>query len=175
MQSEPSKVSQNDSLASIQNPTTPNQHGLSDEHDESSATLLHREDVARTSGAPIESDAASVSSEGSRRGRDIYPGRLNSSSSSSSSSSQRSSPVTRVEEYERQQTYSRGTSDRITFQVIPSPAGSRSRVSIEEFPNGTITRYNLTTENILLMLNRGLDAHLVPFASADNICNEPCL
>jgi hypothetical protein len=143
MQSEPSKVSQNDSLASTQNPTTPNQHGLSDEHDESSATLLHREDVARTSGAPIESDAASVSSEGSGRSRDTHSGRLN---SSSSSSSQRSSPVTRVEEYERQRTYSRRTSDRITFQIIPSTAGSRSRVSIEEFPNGTLALYDLTLE-----------------------------
>ena len=172
MQPEPLRVFQNDSLASSQNPTTPNQHGLSNEHDESSATRLGREDVARTSGASIEPDAASVSSEGSRRGRDSYSGRLN---SSSSSSSQRSSPVTRVEEYERQHTYSRRTSDRITFQVIPSTAGSRSRVSIEEFPNGTIARYNPTTGNVLLTSNRGLDAHLVPFASADNICNEPCL
>src|SRR5580700_5738497 len=99
MQPEPSRVSQNDSLVSAQNPTTPNQHGLSDEHDESSATLLGREDVARTSGASTESDATSVSSEGSRRGRDTHSGRLN-GSSGSSSSSQRSSPVTRVEEYE---------------------------------------------------------------------------
>jgi hypothetical protein len=170
MQPEPPRVSQNDSLASTQNPTTPNQHGLSDEHDESSAILLGREDVARTSGASIEPDAASVSSEGSRRGRETHSGRLNSSSSSSSSS-----PVTRVEEYERQQTYSRRTSDRITFQVIPSPAGRRSRVSIEQFPNGTIAGYDLNTRNILLMSNRGLDAYLVPFASADIICNEPCL
>jgi hypothetical protein len=146
MQPEPPRVSQNDSLASSQNPTTPNQHGLSDEHDESSATLLGREDVARTSGASIEPDATSVSSEGSRRGRDSHSGRLNSTSTSTSSSSQRSSPVTRVEEYERQQTYSRRTSDRITFQVIPSTAGSRSRVSIEEFPNGTMARYDLTLE-----------------------------
>jgi hypothetical protein len=144
MQPEPSRVSQNDSLASTQNLTTSNQHGLSDEHDESSATLLGREDVARTSGASTESDTASVSSEGSRRGRGTHSGRLN--SSSSSSSSQRSSPVTRVEEYERQQTYSRRKPDRITFQVIPSAAGSRSRVSIEEFPNGTIARYNLSLE-----------------------------
>jgi hypothetical protein len=144
MQPEPPRVSQNDSLASSQNPTTLNQHGLSDEHDGSSATLLGREAVARTSGASIEPDAASVSSEGSRRGRDSHSGRLN--STSTSSSSQRSSPVTRVEEYERQQTYSRRTSDRITFQVIPSAAGSRSRVSIEEFPNGTMARYNLTLE-----------------------------
>jgi hypothetical protein len=147
MQPEPPRVSQNDSLASFQNPTTPNQHGFPDEHDESSATLLDREDVARASSTSIEPDAASVSSEGSRRGRDSHSGRLNSSnSSSSSSSSQRSSLVTRVEEYERQQTYSRRTSDRITFQVIPSTAGSRSRVSIEEFPNGTIARYDLTLE-----------------------------
>ena len=146
MQSEPSKVSQNDSLASTQNPTTPNQHGLSDEHDESSAALLSREDIAGTSGASIEPDVASVSSEGSRRGRNTHSGRLNSSNSSSSSSSQRSSPLTRVEEYERQQTYSRRTSDRITFQIIPSTAGSRSRVSIEEFPNGTIALYDPTLE-----------------------------
>jgi hypothetical protein len=143
MQPEPSRVSQNDSLASTQNLITSNQHGLSDEHDESSATLLGREDVARTSGASTESDTASVSSEGSRRGRGTHSGRLN---SSSSSSSQRSSPVTRVEEYERQQTYSRRKSDRIAFQVIPSAAGSKSRVSIEEFPNGTIARYNLSLE-----------------------------
>jgi hypothetical protein len=144
MQPEPSRVSQNDSLVSAQNPTTPNQHGLSDEHDESSATLLGREDVARTSGASTESDTTSVSSEGSRRGRDTHSGRLN--SSSSSSSSQRGSPVTRVEEYERQHTYSRRASDRITFQVIPSAAGSSSRVSIEEFPNGTMARYNPSLE-----------------------------
>src|SRR4051812_32812316 len=135
MQPELPRVSQNDSLASTQNPPIPNQHGLSDEHDESSATLLSREDVTRTSDASIEPDATSVSSEGSRRGRDTHSGWLN---SSSSSNSQRSSPVNRVEEYERQQIYSRRTSDRITFQVIPSTAGSRSRVSIEEFPNGTI-------------------------------------
>ena len=144
MQPEPSRVSQNDSLVSAQNPTTPNQHGLSDEHDESSATLLGREDVARTSGASTESDATSESSERSRRGRDTHSGRLN--SSSSSSSSQRGSPVTRVEEYERQHTYSRRASDRITFQVIPSAAGSSSRVSIEEFPNGTMARYNPSLE-----------------------------
>jgi hypothetical protein len=145
MQPELSRVSQNDSLVSAQNLTTPNQHGLSDEHDESSATLLGREDVARTSGASTESDATSVSSEGSRRGRDTHSGRLN-SSSSSSSSSQRRSPVTRVEEYERQHTYSRRASDRITFQIIPSAAGSSSRVSIEEFPNGTVARYNPSLE-----------------------------
>jgi hypothetical protein len=147
MQPELSRVTQNDSLVSAQNPTTPNQHGLSDEYDESSATLLGREDVARTSGASTESDATSVSSEGSRRGRDTHSGRLNSSSSSSSSSSsQRRSPVTRVEEYERQHTYSRRASDRITFQVIPSAAGSSSRVSIEEFPNGTVARYDPSLE-----------------------------
>jgi hypothetical protein len=143
MQPELSRVSQNDSLVSAQNLTTPNQHGLSDEHDESSATLLGREDVARTSGASTESDATSVSSEGSRRGRDTHSGRLN---SSSSSSSQRSSPVTRVEEYERQHTYSRRVFDRITFQVVPSAAGSSSRVSIEEFPNGTVARYDPSLE-----------------------------
>jgi hypothetical protein len=146
MQPELSRVSQNDSLVSAQNLTTPNQHGLSDEQDESSATLLGREDVARTSGASTESDATSVSSEGSRRGRDTHSGRLNNSSSSSSSSSQRRSPVTRVEEYERQHTYSRRASDRITFQIIPSAAGSSSRVSIEEFPNGTVARYNPSLE-----------------------------
>jgi hypothetical protein len=147
MQPEPSRVSQNNSLASTQDSTTPSQHGLSDEHDESSAALLGREDVARTSGASIESDAVSVSSEGSRHGRDTHSRRLNSSSSgSSSSSSQRSSPITRVEEYERQRTYPRRVSDRVTFQIIPSTAGSRSRVSIEEFPNGTRARYDLTLE-----------------------------
>ena len=134
MQPEPPRVSQNDSLASAQNSLTSSQHGLLHEPEESSATLLSREDVARTSDFTIEPDAASESSEGSRRGRSAHPGRLN---GSGSSSSQRSSPVNRVEEYERQHTYSRPTSDRITFQVVPSTRGSGKGVSIEEFPNGT--------------------------------------
>ena len=132
MQSEPPKASQTDSLASAQNSASSDQHGLQCDHDESSATLLNREGVVGALGVAIEPDAASVSSEGSRRGRDTYRGRLN----RSSSSSQGSSTVNRVEEYERQQTYSRRTSDRITFQVVPSIRGTAKGVSIEEFPNG---------------------------------------
>jgi hypothetical protein len=136
MQPEPPIVSQNDSSANTQNSSTSDQHGLSHDYEESSATPLSREDVGRTSAIAVESDATSVSSEGSRRGRDACSRRLNSCSSNSSSSSQRGSPVNRVEEYERQQTYSRRTSDRITFQVVPSTRGSEKGVSIEEFPNG---------------------------------------
>jgi hypothetical protein len=135
MQPELLRASQNDSLANIQNSSTSYQHGLSLGHEESSATLFSREEVTRASDVPIEPDAASVSSEGSRRGRNVHSGRLN---SSSSRSSQRGSPVNRIEEYERQKTYSRRTSDRITFQVVPSTRGSERGVSIEEFPNGRI-------------------------------------
>ena len=132
MQSEPPRASQNDSLDSAQHPFNSDQYGLQCDHDESSATLLNREDFVGVLDVAIEPDAASVSSEGSRRGRNTYPGRLN----RRSSSSQGSSPVNRVEEYERQNTYSRRTSDRITFQVVPSIRGSAKSVSIEEFPNG---------------------------------------
>lgn len=133
MQSEPSKVSQNDSLTNTYNSSTSNQHGLSHEHAESSAALLSREDVGGALGLVFESDATSVSSEGSRRGRDTNSGRL---SSQSSSISQRGSPANRVEEYERQQIYSRRTSDRISFRVVPSTRGTGTGTSIEEFPNG---------------------------------------
>ena len=136
MQSEPPKVSQKDSLATTQNSFTTDQHGRQYRLNESSATLLSREDVAGTSDVAIEPDDASVASEGSRRGRDAHSRRLISSSSSSSSSSQRGSQVNRVEEYERQQSYSRRTSDRMTFQVVASTRSSAKGVSIEEFPNG---------------------------------------
>jgi hypothetical protein len=136
MQPEPPKVSQNDSLAITQNSSTANHHGLLHEHEESPATLLSREDVGGTSEVASYPDATSVSSEGSRRGRGTNSGRLNSSSSNSSSSSQRGSPVNRIDEYERRQTNSRRTSDRITFQIVPSKGGSGKGVSIEEFPNG---------------------------------------
>lgn len=134
MQPEPYRVSQNDSFAHTQNPSTSHQHGLLHEDEESSAALLIREDAARTPDAAMEPDAASVSSEGSQRGYGAYSGRLN--SSSSSSSSRRGSPVNRVEEYERQQTYSRRTSDRVVFQIVPSTRGSGSGITFEEFPNG---------------------------------------
>src|SRR5256885_8301314 len=121
MQPEPPKVSQNKSLTGAQSFCTSNQHGLSDEHEESSASLLAGEDAAMSPYVAVEPDAASASSEGSRRGPDTYAGRL--TSSSSSRSSQRSSPVNRIEEYERSRTYSRRTSDRIMFQVVSSTRG----------------------------------------------------
>lgn len=137
MQSEPPEVSPDNSLANSLNSSTANQHGLPDEHEQSSATLLRREDVARISRIAVDSDAASVSSEESRRGREAHSGRLTSSSSSSSSrSSQRGSPVNRIDEYERQQTYSRRRLDRITFQVVPSTRSNVRGISIQEFPNG---------------------------------------
>jgi hypothetical protein len=133
MQSEHPKVSQNDLSTNTQNSSTSNQHGLSLEHAESSAALLSREDAGEPPSLAFESDATSVSSEGSRRGRDTNSGRL---SSKSSRSPQRGSPANRVEEYERQQIYSRRTSDRILFQVVPSIRGTGTGTSIEEFPNG---------------------------------------
>jgi hypothetical protein len=138
MQPEPPKVSQNDSLAITQISSTANHHGLSHEDEEPPATLLDREDVGGTSEVASDADATSVSSEGSRRGRGTNSGRLNSGSSNSSSGSQRGSPVNRIDEYERRQTNSRRTSDRVTFQVVPSKGGSGRSVSIEEFPNGTV-------------------------------------
>lgn len=133
MQPESSKAFPNDSLLrQTQTSSTTFQYGTQNDHGTPSASLLSREDDARASSVPFDSDAVSVSSEESLRGRGSHAGRL-----SSRNSSERSSPVNRVEEYERQHASMRVRPEGLAFQVIPS-AGGQCRVSIEEFPNGSI-------------------------------------
>ena len=132
MQPEPTRASQNDNLATTQTTSATPEHGLQHDHEEASASLLGREDDAMFSSTAVETDAASVSSEGSRRAPRSHSRRL-----SSSSSSQRSSPINRIEEYERSQKYVRRPSERFSFQVVLSTKGNRSSVSVQDFPNGT--------------------------------------
>lgn len=132
MQSEPIRASQTDTLADTQLSSTSTQHGLRHELEESSASLLPREDDARISAVTEDPDEVSVSSEGSRRGRRIHPRRL-----SSSESSQTSSPGHRIEEYERSHAHLRRPSERFTFQIVSSVKDGKNTASIQEFPNGT--------------------------------------
>ena len=132
MQPESTRASQNETLAAAQTTSPTHQHGLQPDHEEASLSLLSREDDSGFSGIAVETDVASVSSEGSRRARRSHSRRL-----SSSSNSQTSSPTNRIDEYERSQTYVRRPSERFTFQIVPSTKDSRSSISVQDFPNGT--------------------------------------
>ncbi len=131
MQPEPTRASQNETLAITQTTSAAPQHGLQHDHDEATASLLGREADAGFSNIAAEIDTASVSSEESRRAPRSLSRRL-----SSSSSSQRSSPINRIEEYERSQSYVRRPSERFTFQIVPSMKGNRNGASVQDFPNG---------------------------------------
>jgi hypothetical protein len=134
MQPAPTEASQN--VTSVQSPATPSsssQHGL----------LLTQQQASdgdpllgslREPSAVFEdnSDALSVSSGGTRRGRATNAGRLN----SRDNSSQESSPGSRIDEYERANPRYRKPSDEMIFQIIPSDKNKHANVTVEAFPNG---------------------------------------
>jgi hypothetical protein len=80
----------------------------------------------------VDTDALSVSSGGSGRGRKTNIRRLN----SHDRSSQGGSPGSRIDEYERSHLPSSKKGDGVFFQVVPSINGARRHISVEQFPNG---------------------------------------
>jgi hypothetical protein len=134
MQPASTEASQN--ATSVESPATPpstSHHGLSH-------TQLQASDGnpslgnLREPSAVFEdtSDALSVSSGGTRRGRATNAGRLN----SRDNSSQEGSPGSRIEEYERASLRYRKPSDEMMFQLIPSDKNKPANVTVEDFPNG---------------------------------------
>ena len=133
MQSAPPEASQNaTSVDQPQTPSPPLHHGLSDTVQQASDDLLPESGHRVPSSVLEDSDAVSVGSGSTQRGRSANTRRL----SSRDSSSQEGSPGSRIEEYERSHTQTRKHSDGMIFQIIPSAKGKVDSVSVESLPNG---------------------------------------
>lgn len=133
MQSAPSETFQNaTSVDQSQVSSPPSQYGLPDILHVASSGFL-RENSPRVPDSVIEdTDAASVSSRGTQRGRSTNSRRI----SSRDNSSQEGSPGSRIDEYEKAHAQPRKLSDGMVFQIVPSAKGKIDTVSIETFPNG---------------------------------------
>ena len=146
MQSAPNEILQNaTTVEPFHDPSTSLQHGLPESDIQASGRLSEGDRVPQAV-PPDNSDASSVSSGGTSRGRQLRSGRLNSDATSSSHSS---SPGSRIDEYERKHAKPRKRKDGMIFQVVQNKDKS-SDVHIEEFPNGielclTFVRDLLTT------------------------------
>ena len=133
MQSAPTEASQTATSVESSNNVSPIHHGQPDLQHQASDSLP-REDVGELPvDRPDDTDALSVSSGDTSRGRRSNTGRI---SSSRHGSSQESSPGSRIDEYERANATIRRPSNGMIFQVIRNSGDSN--VSIQEFPNGTL-------------------------------------
>ena len=158
MQSESTRVSRNEYLDyQTQIHPFPSHHGLPPLNQEPAAHRLARGDVSPQSLRDGDTDATSVSSSSSRSSRGRHSQRL----SSRDTSLQRSSPVNRIEEYERSQLTRKKKSHGLAFQVIPSTGTSRSGISAGDFPNG---RFALMFRRCkpCSFTCRGFDPHALP-------------
>lgn len=133
MQSAPSETSQNATSVDQPQVSSPSsQYGLPDILHVASNGFL-RENSPRVPESAIEdTDAASVSSGDTQRGRSTNSRRIN----SRDNSSQEGSPGSRIDEYEKAHAQPRKPSDGMVFQIVPSAKGKIDNVSIETFPNG---------------------------------------
>ena len=137
MQSAPIENSPNaTSVETSQDSHHSDHHGLPDPHQSASGSLPLQGGVGEPSHTAVDTDAASVSSAGTSRGRRPDAGRIN----NRKDSSQESSPGSRIDEYERANARIRKPSDGMVFQVVPNQNGRASNVSIQEFPNGMLNR-----------------------------------
>lgn len=133
MQSAPSESSQNaTSVDQPQFPSPPSQYGLPDILHDASGGFLRADSPRRSESVLEDTDAASVSSSGTQRGRSSNAGLR----SSRDNSSQEGSPGSRIDEYEKAHAQPRKLSDGMIFQIVPSAKGKIDTVSIETFPNG---------------------------------------
>jgi hypothetical protein len=133
MQSQPTEVQQHESVSNLTSQSTCAHHGLRNDLEPSSSPSLQREageDSVQHEGG--DTDALSVSSGGSGRGRKTNIRRLN----SHDRSSQGVSPGSRIDEYERSHLSTSKRGDSVSFQIVPSINGARRHISVEQFPNG---------------------------------------
>lgn len=131
MQPAPTEISQNATSVELShNPHPSPQHGLQ-EHRQPASDRLLQGDREPHHVPPDTTDALSVSSGGTSRGRESIPRRLSSRTDSSHSSS----PGSRIDEYERKHAKPRKRKDGMIFQVVQSKDNA-GNVLIEEFPNG---------------------------------------
>lgn len=132
MQPAPKEASQNANTVELSQDQPPHlHHGLQDLDEPASGHLSAGARELR-SAPPTDSDALSVSSTSTSRGRQVDTSRLSARGDSSHSSS----PGSRIDDYERKHAKPRKRSDGMIFQVVPSKDRD-SNVAIEEFPNGT--------------------------------------
>ncbi len=131
MQSQPNDTQPNetDNLSLTSDPSA--QHGLWDDLEPSSNPLPTKRVDGDTFQQCKDADTLSLSSDGSGRGRKPNVRGVKSYDRSSHGSS----PVNRIEEYERSNLPS-NEEDGTYFQVISSVAGVKPRISVEQFPNG---------------------------------------
>jgi hypothetical protein len=137
MQPAPNEASQTaTSVESSHRQPSPSNHGLQ-EHPDPASGRLSAGGRASSDPAlpPDDSDALSVSSGGTSRGRRLDLQRLSSRDDSSHSSS----PGSRIDEYERKHAKPRRRNDGMIFQVVPGTNASSS-IAIEDFPNGKYHR-----------------------------------
>jgi hypothetical protein len=133
MQSAPHEVTQNATSVEIScDSTPPTQYGHLDLREQASDRLLEG-DREPPNVLLDNSDALSVSSGSTSRGRHINTRRLSHQTASSHSSS----PGSRIEEYERKHAKHRKPKDGLVFQVVPGKDQNAAH-SIEAFPNGKV-------------------------------------
>lgn len=133
MQSAPSQTPPTaTSLNQPQFPSPPSQYGLPDILHDASSGFLPENSPRVPESAVEDTDAASVSSSGTQRGRSTNTGLRG----SRGNSSQEGSPGSRIDEYEKAIAQPRKLSDGMIFQIVPSAKGKIDTVSIETFPNG---------------------------------------
>ena len=136
MQPAPPEALQNAiSVNQAQSPSPPAQHGLSEHHQQASGGSRPASSPRVPCPAPDEADIVSVSTPATQRGRSANTGRI----SSRDNSSQEGSPGSRIDEPERAHAHFRKRSDGLIFQIVPSAKGKVPTVSIESFPNGTMS------------------------------------
>jgi hypothetical protein len=131
MQPAPNEASKTaNTVGSSQDQSPDPHHGLQDVDEPASGHLSAGAGELRST-QPTDSDALSVSSTSTSRGRQLDTRRLSGRGDSSHSSS----PGSRIDDYERKHAKPRKRSDGMIFQVVPSK-GKENGVAIEEFPNG---------------------------------------
>lgn len=135
MQSAPPELSHTATLEQLTPvPSSTSQHGLQQLQEHASGTPSSSEESDRGSAdLPDDTDAVSVESVDTHRGRSTDIGWMN----SRDNSSQEGSPGSRIDEYERSYANMRKPSDEMLFQIIPSAKERKGAVSVQELPNGT--------------------------------------
>jgi hypothetical protein len=166
MQSAPHEAPQTaTSLGTSQDPTSPPQHGLPDRDEPASGHLPAGAGELRSTTA-ADSDALSIASSTTSRGRRLDERRLSDRDDSSHSSS----PGSRIDDYERKHAKPRKRSDGMIFQVVPNKdKGKEGNVGIEEFPNGMHTQSTLFASTDP---SRGTHSHPLSFATRDPLFDE---
>lgn len=135
MQSAPPESSYNATSVEISPSHTPSSnHGLQDRPDLASGRPSAGDrELPEPVLLPDDSDALSVSSGSTSRGRRSDVRGLKGRDDSSHSSS----PGSRIDEYERMHAKRSRRKDGMVFQVVQNSKDKENGIAIEEFPNGT--------------------------------------